>query len=207
MIDKRPVWPKFIAIEGIDGSGTTTLTRNLAGYCRKKKLACHSGFEPTDGEIGQLIRRVLAGKTILSMESLALLFAADRREHLYGPGGIESVINQGDLYISDRYLFSSLAYQSLDSDWNWVNELNSSYPLPGLLIYLELPANQAMARLSARKNHDIYENEEFQRRVSKAYEKSIEKLRHQDMRTLILDSRQSPESILKAAIDAVFPIQ
>lgn len=202
----RPVWPRLIAIEGIDGVGTTTLTHNLSDYMQDKHILCKKGCEPTDGEIGKLIRKALSGSVEISMETMALLFAADRREHLYGPGGIASALEEGMLYITDRYLFSSLAYQSGDGQWNWVNTLNSSYPLPGILIYLGMPAKEALERIVGRKEKDIYENVTFQEKVSKAYDYSIKAMEHPRMHMLKLDARDSPDAILQKTLSFIRPL-
>ena len=144
MKQPREVWKGFIVVEGIDGAGTTTLSRLLTESFVRLSLPHQSGCEPTNGPIGRLIRSALSGKTPLTPASLALLFAADRREHLYGLEGIKTILESGKSYLSDRYFFSSLAYQSVDSDWDWVNSLNESYPLPEYLIFLGLPVTDAL---------------------------------------------------------------
>ena len=84
MNSNRKIWPNLVAIEGIDGAGTTTLARKIAQAISAHGIMHAAGCEPTDGAIGQLIRLALRGKITLEPKSMALLFAADRREHLYG---------------------------------------------------------------------------------------------------------------------------
>ena len=199
----REILGGLVAIEGIDGAGTTTLARNLADLLSGAGKKVTRGFEPTDGPIGRIIREGLSGRLPLAPESLALLFAADRREHLYGPDGIATLVAGGGLYITDRYFFSSLAYQSLDCPWDWVNDLNSPYPLPGHLIYLGLPVDEAMKRISGRGEQDIFETEKLQQRVAAIYDRSIEAYADSDMRVLVLDSRRPPEQISAAAAEFV----
>ena len=201
MNSNRAIWPGLVAVEGIDGAGTTTLTRNLSAALLERDRKVQSGCEPTGGSIGRLIREGLAGREPMQPESLALLFSADRREHLYSPGGIQDFLEEGDWYISDRYLFSSLAYQSLNTDWDWVNSLNLPYPLPGYLIYLGLPVDEAMKRISGRAEQDIFETETLQQKVSSLYDRSIEAYRDTAMRILVLDSRQSPAEICRQALE------
>lgn len=203
MNSNRELWKNLIAVEGIDGAGTTTLTRRLTEELLKQGIPVTSGFEPTDGPIGRLIRRGISGEYSLSRKTLAMLFAADRREHIYGPEGIEETLNSGSLYITDRYFFSSLAYQSMDAPWEWVNTLNAGYPLPGLLIYLHLPASEAMQRISGRGTRDIYETENQQNKVAQLYEKSFSLVSSSEMQILRLDTRQSPETILARALETV----
>ncbi len=203
MKSNRVVWNRLIAVEGIDGAGTTTLTGRLQKALAAKDVACAAGFEPTDGPIGELIRRGISSAVPLSRKTLAMLFAADRREHLYGPGGIQECLEAGSFYITDRYFFSSLAYQSMDAPWEWVDSLNEGYPLPGLLIYLSLPASDAMQRIAGRSTRDIYETESQQQQVARLYEHSFAAYDCPEMEILRLDSRQPPSLLAEQALEAV----
>ena len=81
----------FIALEGIDGAGTTTQLERLAGRLRERGLPVHRTREPSDGPIGTMIRQVLSGRIVVnglqgprppSWTTMALLFAADRTDHV-----------------------------------------------------------------------------------------------------------------------------
>ena len=196
----RELWRPLIAVEGIDGAGTTTLTARLAHSFARSGLNHAVGCEPTDGEIGRLIRRGLSGSPDLKPETMALLFSADRREHLFAEGGIASVIASGGIYITDRYFFSSLAYQSLDASWEWVDALNADYPLPGYLILLSLPVSEAMGRLKGRESRDIYETADQQKRVSEGYRRAVDQYRECGIKLLELDSRRPPDALLRESL-------
>ncbi len=200
MKSNRTIWKNLVAIEGIDGAGKTTLARGLKKTLTDRGIRCRHGYEPTDKAIGRLIRQALADKAPICPESLALLFAADRIEHVYGAEGIRRTIDAGGIYISDRYLFSSLAYQSVETDWKWVERINAPSPLPGFLLYLNLPFEEAMHRLSIRKDKEIYENEEFLATVLTAYARSMDHYKESGMSILSLDAREAPEEILLKAI-------
>ena len=108
------VLSNFVVLEGIDGSGTTSQLRLL-----KEKFALEDKGnsvvftqEPTSGSIGILIRSALQGSSVFAPETMTRLFAADRCEHLYGKEGIKAALTAGKAVFSDRYLFSSLAYQT-----------------------------------------------------------------------------------------------
>ncbi|MFW5768677.1 MAG: dTMP kinase, partial [Spirochaetota bacterium] len=124
------ILPRFIVLEGLDGSGTTT----QAGLLKEKfDAAGLTGWitcEPSDGFIGKSIRKVLKKEVSLDPRSLALLFAADRNEHLYGEKGIVDRLTRVDYVVSDRYVFSSLAYQSGYSGFEYVARINAPFPLP-----------------------------------------------------------------------------
>ena len=200
MNSNRELWRGLVAVEGIDGAGTTTLTRNLGQSMKKLGISFTRGCEPTDGHIGKVIRDALSGRKPVSPKTLALLFAADRREHLYGPEGIRKNIDSGRIYITDRYFFSSLAYQSLDAEWEWVNQLNGEYPFPGHLIYLGLPVEEALKRISSRGSREIFENADLQLKVSESYKKSIDAYRNSGMKILELETRRNAGDVCDAAM-------
>jgi len=200
MNDGRTIWDGLIAIEGIDGAGTTTLCQFLAAALKTHNRHFVSGKEPTDGPVGQLIREALAGRVTIPPRILAILFSADRNEHLFSANGIKDQLDSGALYITDRYFFSSLAYQSLDSDWEWVESINAYYPLPSHLIFLGIPVKNATDRLTDRKSLDIFEHASLQQRVLQGYQKALDAYRDSEMKILELDSRKTPEKLCDASM-------
>jgi len=159
---------KFLAVEGIDGAGTTTqsllLTRFIEGHGIKVTLTA----EPTDGEVGKLIRNILGGESGCHHEKLALLFAADRVEHYKGL--VEPELKKGVWVVSDRYLLSSLAYQSVQCDLAWVESINSRVPHADLTVLLDLDVNAAMERLSHRDGKvEIFEKKRTLEKVRQNY--------------------------------------
>ncbi len=168
---------RTVVLEGLDGAGTTTQAQLLADRLRANGTDVHLTCEPTDSPVGTLIRQALHGSSALTPRTLAFLFAADREHHIFNPqDGLLHQIQQGRMVISDRYLFSSLAYQSVDTPYNEVALLNSLFPYPELIIYLDTPAEVCMERLQARPTRDRYEEITFQRKVSTCYERSFEHL-------------------------------
>lgn len=164
----------FIVFEGIDGSGTSTQITEL-----KRKFDCfytqdsnkpYFTFEPTDNAIGTLIRKALSESSPLCPKSLAYLFAADRAEHLYGENGIIDRSKKGQLVISDRYFFSSLAYQGEATSSELSYTLNASFPLPEHLFYFDIDPEISMDRVNSRSHSkEIYEKVEFQKLVRARY--------------------------------------
>src|SRR5512137_26082 len=99
----------FLVIEGLDGSGKTTQTHLLAQKL-SKNYPVNLTAEPSRGKIGTFIRQCcLYEDKRLPIEAEALLFAADRIEHLQKE--IKPAIDEGKIVICDRYIYSSLAYQ------------------------------------------------------------------------------------------------
>src|SRR5260221_11866499 len=118
----------FAALEGIAGSGRTTQLERLvshldAGLGRR----AHATREPSTGPVGRLLRELLLGQHALpdgapaDGHAMALLFAADRRDHLRRE--IEPALAAGTDVVSDRYLMSSLAYQAEEAERSWVASL------------------------------------------------------------------------------------
>ncbi len=160
----------FIVFEGIDGTGTTTQLDALKKRYETASSCVHFTCEPTQGEIGRLIRRSLRGEITLTANSMARLFAADRGEHLYGENGIVSLTASGTAVFSDRYLFSSLAYQGEAGDPELSVELNQHFPLPEYLFYFDIESETAMNRVEKRAGKlEIYEKREFQKKVRMRY--------------------------------------
>ena len=95
----------FIVFEGIDGAGTSTQIKRLVDSNAEKFFAT---AEPTTGETGKFLRRMLGGEFHVDEKTNAYLFAADRCEHIYGADGVIEKINSGKTVVSDRYFFSSM---------------------------------------------------------------------------------------------------
>ncbi len=166
----------FIVIEGIDGAGTTTQKGRIESYLRGIGRNAVSTFEPTDKEIGRLIRAVLRSEIRMPDLSLAMLYAADRANHLYGEGGIIENTEKGNIVISDRYFYSSLAYQSLNLDYGKIESLND-YPHPEYLIFLDVDVKTCIERIEKRgEKKEIFEKESLLERIRENYLRSFENL-------------------------------
>ncbi len=147
----------FIVMEGIDGAGKSTQAKLLAKWFEKKGYVTVLTKEPTDTAFGKLIRRlVLTGGregiidgARISHEAEALLFAADRAEHVHKL--IKPSLKADKVVISDRYFYSSLAYQwARGLDLDWLVDLNRFAVRPDLAILLDLPVKESMKRINGR---------------------------------------------------------
>lgn len=160
----------FCVFEGIDGTGTTTQIRELERRCREAAIPSWFTCEPTGNEIGRLIRKVLSGDIQVKPDTMTRLFAADRGEHLWGSGGISEHLKAGEIVVSDRYFFSSIAYQGAAGDSELPMKANADFPLPELLFFFDLDSDSAMNRVEVRGGKlEIYEKREFQKRVRDRY--------------------------------------
>src|SRR5262245_42787632 len=173
----------FIVVEGIDGAGTTTHSRLLAKALkipgREVVLTC----EPTNGPVGGLIRQILqrrlfvadaTGPRAFAWSTLALLFAADRLDHL--DSVVLPALADGSIVVSDRYDLSSLAYQSATAPGGpgvvpWIRSLNARAIRPDLTLVLDVPAEVAAERRRGRGGvEEVFENRALQDKLASIYQ-------------------------------------
>lgn len=158
----------FVAFEGIDGAGLTTHARLTEKYLESRGFRVVLTKEPTDGLIGGLIRACLRGEWRTDPMTLQLLFAADRSHHVNSV--ILPALKAGRVVVTDRYLFSSLAYGSLNLDYEWLKLINSKFPLPDVTFVLDIEPRIALARIKAdRFAVELFEEEEKLERVRTAF--------------------------------------
>ena len=172
----------FIALEGVDGAGTTTHTRLLTRSLEGRGLPVHATREPSDGPVGTLLRQVLTGRVVVpglhgprppSWTTMALLFAADRTDHIESE--IVPNLMDGVTVVSDRYVHSSVAYQSLsgggeESAFAWVKAINQHARRPDLTIVLDIPPEVAATRRAERSTRrELYDDEDLQRVLAAFY--------------------------------------
>ncbi len=171
------VLTNFVVFEGLDGAGTTTQMQLLAEYCDKSDRPCRPTFEPTDKPIGRLVRSVLQKQLVTTPLALAMLYAADREDHLYNPVyGLVHDLENGKLVISDRYLYSSLAYQGVECEYDKIASINE-FPAPEYVFFIDTPVDECLRRISGRGNEtELFEKHEFLERVKENYERIFSSL-------------------------------
>ena len=196
------VLPGFYVIEGVDGAGTTTQAGKLAAHLAARGPVWRTA-EPTTGVIGGVIRRALHGTPPLSDRSLALLYAADRQEHVFGADGIHARCLRGEPVVCDRYLFSSLAYQGSALSFDLVHTLNAHFPLPERLIFLDTPLAIAAERMQSRAALDRLEQPDVQARVVRAYHEVLGWNWPAEMGIIRIDGTRSPEVVFAAILEAL----
>jgi dTMP kinase len=197
----QKILDRFIVIEGLDGAGATTQMRAVTEAFDQANVHCHATFEPTSSPLGTLVRSILRKEIVTTSLALALLFAADREDHLYNPiNGIVDKIKEGITVISDRYLFSSLAYQAVDIGFEKVSDINN-FPYPKYLIYLDTPVEDCLDRIEKRDNgKELFERSEFLSKVRDNYELIFADL-PKDVVFLRVDGTLSKDEITKIIID------
>ena len=162
----------FICIEGLDGCGKTTQAKLLAASFRESHKALYTA-EPSQGKIGMFLRnRYLYAEKRASTVIETLLFAGDRFDH------IEKVIipalKKGRLVISDRYVYSSLAYQGASGlSLKWIESVNKYALRPDMAVFLDVDPNFVIQRLKQKKS--VMENLATQQEVRKIYLNFVQK--------------------------------
>ena len=119
---------KLIVFEGIDGCGKSTQIQMLAEALRQKGREVVTSAEPTDTETGKMLRRALSGAVAATPCQMAAMFTLDRIVHNTAEGGIAQTLARGADMLSDRYYYSSLAYQGSLCDYQWVKGMNVDCP-------------------------------------------------------------------------------
>jgi dTMP kinase len=162
----------FICIEGLDGCGKTTQAKLLAKKLGKSHKAVYTA-EPSRGKIGTYIRECcLYGEKRLSTVVEALLFAADRVEHVENE--VLPALREGRLVISDRYVYSSLAYQGAAGlSLEWIEKVNEHALKPDLAVFIDVDPKTVMNRLKSKRS--VMENMETQQKVRDIYLKFMAK--------------------------------
>lgn len=158
---------RFICIEGLDASGKTTQARILVKALQSRGFDAEYTTEPSRGEIGRFIRaRVLQRRNRIPPVVEALLFAVDRVDHM--ETRIKPALDEGKIIVSDRYVYSSLAYQGAAGlDLNWIEEINRLTVTPDLAIYIDVPPEIVVKRI--RRHRSVMETLQTQREVREVY--------------------------------------
>ena len=207
---------RFIVLEGIDGSGTTTQRERLSTWLRGLGYHVHPTAEPSGGPVGKLIRSLLsAAAGPFDADAMALLFAADRRDHLARE--IDPQLAAGAIVLSDRYVLSSLAYQtSAGVPRELVYTANhhdrdgrSALRTPDLTLFVEVSGEVAARRRAQRAGTvEIYDDRATQERVAAAYRREADALIATGAHCAIIDGAGTPDEVeaaLRAAITPILP--
>ncbi len=157
----------LITIEGIDGSGKTSVWRML----RQEFPGFVFTREPTDSDFGRYVKAEI-GKSRNPFFDL-FLFMADHALHVRNV--IEPAIREGKIVVCDRYIDSRIAYQgsalenTLDDPYEWIKKLHSWSRFPDITLLLDLSPEKAIERCGERASRMKFENVEFLKKVRDAY--------------------------------------
>lgn len=188
---RNPYKGLYIALEGIDGSGKTTQAKELTRYFQEKGGGVVNTREPrkNEGIIGELIQKILLGKTKIPHVAFQYLFSADREIHheeLVIPS-----LKAGKIVISDRCFWSAVPYGLLDRvgrgssrkseiDQNTIEYMLSAqsilsmyhqFVVPDFTVYLDIPLDIAIARIDKmNQKKEIYEEKDKLEKIIGGYQ-------------------------------------
>lgn len=192
---------KLIAIEGLDGAGSTTQTERLASWLKHRGYNAIPTKEPTNGPAGGLIHLVLVGRVEIDPKTLAMLFLADRMDHQYRrqSGLLELLQDPRTVIISDRYYLSSYAYQVLEPaiDIEWLRCIHSKCLTPALTIYLNVPPKECINRIGVNRgfHFELFEKTAQLEQVRKNYLQAIQQLRDLGENIQVVDGQGTPDQV------------
>ncbi len=191
----------FIAFEGIDGSGKSLQVKLLADHLEKTGHKVYCTFEPTDSRIGTIIKDIFKHKMEADHRVIAGLFVADRLDHLLNKtDGILKKLEEGFTVITDRYYFSSYAYQGTHMPQDWVieaNSLSAELLRPDLNVYIDISPDISITRIrNGRSSTELYETKENLHQVRDKYMEAFEKLKSEET-IFITDGNRPAEWIAK----------
>ncbi len=201
---------KLIVFEGLDGSGQTTQAQLLAKwFLDKRDQLAYYTKEPTDGPIGSLLKLALSNRLVcvnggkkpgpLDEITMGLAFAADRSDHLYNE--IVPKLKDGIHVITDRYYLSSLAYQSVVAEYDWIKEINRHSLQPDLTIYLEVPPTICLKRMQSQRWHmELYEDLRNLEKVQKNFTRAIVELTSQGERIRVIDGNDPVKDVHRKVV-------
>jgi len=181
----------LVVLEGIDGAGHSAHASELASWARelpglRERVLLTK--EPTGGPVGKLIKAVLRRELDVSPWTLALLFAADRLEHVEKV--VRPALEAGFIVICDRYYLSSYAYQSAAGvSLEWLKALNSRCPRPDLTIILDAPVESCLQRIREEREHlELFEEPGFLEEVRKRFLALADELRKEGQRVAVVST-------------------
>jgi len=191
----------LIAVEGLDGAGTTTQAKLLFQWLRRRGFDAHLTKEPTDGPIGSLTRQALTKSLDMDRRTLALLFAADRMDHLYlDPDGIMArLADSNAVVVTDRYRLSFLAYQRVETqaDLEWLQLVQSRCVPADLTLYIGVHPEECHKRiLTGRGFHtELFDDLERLQLVYRYFQEAFQYLRGLGENVQVIDGQGTPQQV------------
>ena len=197
----------FVCFEGGEGSGKSTQSRLLQRWLEEQGHVVVLTFEPGDTPVGRRLREIVLSPDTgaLSPRTEALLYAADRAEHV--DSLVRPALERGEVVVMDRYVDSSLAYQGagreLDvADVERVSRWATGDLRPHLTVVLDLEPEQGLGRFAGRDRMEG-ESLEFHRRVREAF---LRMAAADPDHYLVLDARSPVDEIAAAVQGRVAPL-
>ncbi len=188
----------YFVFEGLDGSGQTTQVKLLQEYLENEDQRVHTTKEPTNNIVGGLVRGFLTHEWDIPEEGKQLLFAADRAHLL--DREVKPMLEKGFTVVSDRSMYSSMAYGGIELPIEYIEDMNSRFLKPDVVFYLRVPAEECVRRMDASRNEkEFYEKVDTLEKVLANYDKLAEKYNN----IITIDGTKSIEKVHRNVVDAL----
>lgn len=189
----------FITFEGIDGSGKGTQIKRLKKRLEKEEIPVFRTREPNDSPFGDLIHQIMIGRVQTTNDVIAALFVADRLDHIQNEvNGIQGFLERGINVISDRYYFSSYAYQSVDLPMDYIIEINKPCARllrPDATVFIDVDPEITMARIEKnRMTRELFEETGRLKKTRERYFEAFAKTRGEE-NVIIIDGNREVDEV------------
>lgn len=191
---------KFIVFEGLDGSGQDTQIALLEKHLktRGKKVVVTS--EPSHNLIGGLLRSLLRSHWKMNNTGMQLLYCADRAHHLEVE--VMPELQKGNNVICGRYVFSTIAYGSLNNDKKWLETLNEKFIMPDITIFLKVSPKECMRRINgSRSGTELFEKQKKLEKVFKTYLKLAADKKYKNV--YVVDGERAIDEVSKDVAEII----
>lgn len=197
----------FIALEGPDGSGKSTISSLLGQYLKEKNIDFITTREPGGTNISEEIREIILDNKNINMspETEALLYAASRGQHVHEK--IKPSLEKGKLVLCDRFVLSSLAYQGKGrklgiEQVKAINDFAIKDIYPDLILFFHVDPKVTLKRKTKNSGGDRLEKEgnDFHKLVYDGY---MEVLEMYPKNIKMIDATRSIEEVLDQSIKEI----
>lgn len=196
----------FFAFEGIDGSGKSS---QIQALCKKLPEAIATA-QPSQGAMGQLLRSYLQVQQSADPRAIALLFAADRLDHITREDGLQQQMARGKTILCDRYYFSSFAYQSLDLPMEEViacNKMARELLRPTATFFLDVPVDVALYRIKQRGGkQELFESKQRLQQTYENYQKAFGQFQEEE-KIYLIDAARPQQEITEELLSLILSFQ
>ncbi|NPA58659.1 MAG: dTMP kinase [Aquificae bacterium] len=194
----------FIAFEGVEGAGKSTQAEMLYRYFREKNLPAVLTKEPGGTETGKKIREILLSPTEENFPPVAELFLYEADRSFHVENVIKPNLKKGNTVITDRYIYSTLAYQGYARglDLELVDSLNRIATAglePDITFIIDIPVEEGLKRIKRYRERDRIEREEiqFHRRLREGFLK----IAQEKEKVYLIDGSKEQEEVFSQVLD------